>query len=462
MPRYFTSTILFNKTAETLGGATFMEERRSQSNSSSTETSESSDTPSPEIDPKAMFDNYMSEFQEKPTPNTDSAEEDGKWNPLASFHAYLDALEKEPDLYHIVTDGIKELRERVQFTENEYKEYYDEDFSLTAYDISLKKSEYNPENVYESSSKFDILYILLNWMQEAGVRGDCEYNNAYPLTVIQNEDISYIWSVMIFKDGTLKECSIGEGRNNEETSINYRSIEDIQIEIADKPFQFSNSKSETIIKIGNLEVLTEISNMAWKDAKKACVELGDRWRLPTKDEIKIIYENRDKISRKLEIHPYYYWTSEEGQYEGMDGYAWNLNFVDNEMRVSLQFGERGVLAVREATAMNESSSQLTSDESEEMVSLDDVLKNAAAARAAKESSSQEPSFPPLTAEAIKFIDEACVENGINANSTVDDVEEIWDDLVWDFGVADECNSDVEREKMAKAFADYMAYKRTQF
>ena len=64
-------------------------------------------------------------------------------------------------------------------------------------------------------------------------------------------------------------------------------------------------------------------------------------------EIKIIFKNRDKISRKLEIHPYYYWTSEEGQYEGMDGYAWNLNFVDNEMCVSLQGGERGVLAVRE-------------------------------------------------------------------------------------------------------------------
>ena len=243
MPRYFTSTILFNKTAETLGGATFMEERRSQANSSSTETSKSSDTPSPEIDPKAMFDSYMSEFQEKSTPNTESAEEDGKWNPLSSFHAYLDALEKEPDLYSLVTDGIKELRERVQFTENEYKDYDDEDFSLTAYDISLKQHDRYPENVYQASSKFDILYILLNWMQEAGVRGDCSYNEAYPLTVIQNEDTSYIWSIMIFKDGTLKECTIGDGRDNEETSINYRSIEDIQIEIADKPFQFSNYKS---------------------------------------------------------------------------------------------------------------------------------------------------------------------------------------------------------------------------
>jgi hypothetical protein len=345
MSRIFTSTILFNKSINS-GGAAFMEEKRSQDNNETSPT-EAAETTKTDFDAKALFNSYMSEFKEESAPNNQTTEPSDKWSPLSSFHAYLDALEKEPDLYPIVTDGIKELRERVQFTENKYKEYYDEDFSLTAYDISLKKSEYNPENVYESSSKFDILYILLNWMQEAGVRGDCEYNNAYPLTVIQNEDISYIWSVMIFKDGTLKECSIGEGRNNEETSINYRSIEDIQIEIADKPFQFSNYKSETIINIGNLEVLTEISNMGWTDAKKACVELGDRWRLPTKDEIKIIYENRDKISRKLEIHPYYYWTSEEGQYEGMDGYAWNLNFVDNDMRVSLQGGERGVLAVRE-------------------------------------------------------------------------------------------------------------------
>ena len=352
MASYYTSTILFNKSINS-GGAAFMEERRSQKDNDSSEPSSTTETPSLETDPKAMFDSYMSEFQEKSTPNTDSAE-DGKWNPLSSFHAYLDALEKEPDLYPIVTDGIKELRERVQFTENEYKDYDDEDFSLTAYDISLKQHDRYPENVYEASSKFDILYILLNWMQEAGIQGDCSYNDAYPLTVIQNEDTSYIWSIMIFKDGTLKECTIGDGRNNEETSINYRSIEDIQIEIADKPFQFSNYKSGS-------------------DAVKS-----------------------------------------------------------------------------------------SSDESEEMVSLDDVLKNAAAARAAKESSSEQPSFPPLTAEAIKFIDEACVENGINANSTVDDVEEIWDDLVWDFGVADECNSDEEREKMAKAFADYMAYKRTQF
>ena len=241
MSRYFTSTILFNKSINS-GGAAFMEEKRSNDNNETSST-EAAETTKSDFDAKALFDSYMSEFKEEISPNNRSTESSDKWSPLHSFHAYLDALEKEPDLYSLVTDGIKELRERVQFTENEYKDYDNEDFSLTAYDISLKKHDRYPENVYQASSKFDILYILLNWMQEAGVRGDCSYNDAYPLTVIQNEDTSYIWSIMIFKDGTLKECTIGDGRNNEETSINYRSIEDIQIEIADKPFQFSNYKS---------------------------------------------------------------------------------------------------------------------------------------------------------------------------------------------------------------------------
>ena len=354
MASYYTSTILFNKSINS-GGAAFMEERRSQKDNDSSEPSATTETPSPDLDPKAMFDSYMSEFQEKSTPNTDSAEEDDKWNPLSSFYAYLDALEKEPDLYSLVTDGIKELRERVQFTENEYKDYDDEDFSLTAYDISLKQHDRYPENVYEASSKFDILYILLNWMQEAGIQGDCSYNDAYPLTVIQNEDTSYIWSIMIFKDGTLKECTIGDGRNNEETSINYRSIEDIQIEIADKPFQFSNYKSGS-------------------DAVKS-----------------------------------------------------------------------------------------SSDESEEMVSLDDVLKNAAAARAAKESSSEQPSFHPLTKGAMEFIDNTISQKGLNSEWTFEDVwDEICDPLMWEFGLFDDCETEKEKENLRTAIDKYIKYKIVPF
>ena len=35
--------------------------------------------------------------------------------------------------------------------------------------------------------------------------------------------------------------------------------------------------------------------MTWDDAMKACADLGDGWRLPTKDELNLLYENKEKI-----------------------------------------------------------------------------------------------------------------------------------------------------------------------
>ena len=51
------------------------------------------------------------------------------------------------------------------------------------------------------------------------------------------------------------------------------------------------------IKIVNLEIAQNDfpEPMNWYDAKKACDDLGKGWRLPTKDELNIIYKNKDKI-----------------------------------------------------------------------------------------------------------------------------------------------------------------------
>lgn len=35
--------------------------------------------------------------------------------------------------------------------------------------------------------------------------------------------------------------------------------------------------------------------MNWDDAKEACAKLGQGWRLPTIDELKIMFQNKDKI-----------------------------------------------------------------------------------------------------------------------------------------------------------------------
>jgi len=64
------------------------------------------------------------------------------------------------------------------------------------------------------------------------------------------------------------------------------------------------------IKIENLEVAQNDfpKVMTWYEAKKACYALGSRWRLPTKDELDILYKN--KIGGFADG---YYWSSTKNQ-----------------------------------------------------------------------------------------------------------------------------------------------------
>ena len=76
------------------------------------------------------------------------------------------------------------------------------------------------------------------------------------------------------------------------------------------------------IKIGNIEVMTEdlttedlggpdVGEMNWNEAKEACAKVGGGWRLPTKDELNILYENMDKIGGFSDEK---YWSSTEGDF----------------------------------------------------------------------------------------------------------------------------------------------------
>ena len=83
------------------------------------------------------------------------------------------------------------------------------------------------------------------------------------------------------------------------------------------------------VKIGDLEVMTEdLGEMSWEDAKKACADLGDGWRLPTKDELNILYENKDKIGG---FATGYYWSSTEVD----NGTAWDQDFDDGAQVATL-------------------------------------------------------------------------------------------------------------------------------
>jgi len=64
------------------------------------------------------------------------------------------------------------------------------------------------------------------------------------------------------------------------------------------------------ITFGNLEVAQYDypSVMTWRDAKIACAKLGNGWRLPNKDELNILYKNKDKIGGFANSS---YWSSTE-------------------------------------------------------------------------------------------------------------------------------------------------------
>ena len=67
----------------------------------------------------------------------------------------------------------------------------------------------------------------------------------------------------------------------------------------------------TPIKLEKLEVAQNDfpKVMTWSDAKSACAILGKGWRLPTKDELNLMYLNKDKIGGFADAG---YWSSTEG------------------------------------------------------------------------------------------------------------------------------------------------------
>ena len=99
-------------------------------------------------------------------------------------------------------------------------------------------------------------------------------------------------------------------------------------------------QAKSTVKIGDLEVMTEdLGEMRWDAAKKACADIGDGWRLPTKDELNILYENKDKIGG---FASNYYWSSTE--YD--EGIAWGQDFYDGYPDDSNKDNDTYVRAVR--------------------------------------------------------------------------------------------------------------------
>ena len=97
---------------------------------------------------------------------------------------------------------------------------------------------------------------------------------------------------MLRGDLVRKNLELEAKNNAKTTSFKTVKIDNLELEakINEKKTSFPT------VKIGNLEVMTEhLGEMKWAEAMKVCADLGDGWRLPTKRELNILYENKGKI-----------------------------------------------------------------------------------------------------------------------------------------------------------------------
>ena len=87
----------------------------------------------------------------------------------------------------------------------------------------------------------------------------------------------------------------------------------------------AETKEETKESIASIEIGLEVMTkdlglMKWEAAKIACENLGDGWRLPTKEEFILMYINKDKIGGFTNE---FYWSSTELDNPGV---AWGFCF----------------------------------------------------------------------------------------------------------------------------------------
>ena len=77
----------------------------------------------------------------------------------------------------------------------------------------------------------------------------------------------------------------------------------------------------------------------WYNAKRECKELGKGWRLPTKEELDEMYNNKDLIGNFVNTN---YWSSTEYN----SNYAWMQVFTHKLIAVTLKEGHINARAVK--------------------------------------------------------------------------------------------------------------------
>jgi hypothetical protein len=82
-----------------------------------------------------------------------------------------------------------------------------------------------------------------------------------------------------------------------------------------------------------------LGNHTWKDANYVCALLGDGWRLPTREELHLMYLNKNEIGGFAAA---YYWSSSESY----NNSAWSQSFATGSQASDDRLSTAYVRAVR--------------------------------------------------------------------------------------------------------------------
>lgn len=110
--------------------------------------------------------------------------------------------------------------------------------------------------------------------------------------------------------------------------------------VSNKKNSYNNQIIGSSIKLGTFEIARYDfpQKMIWQDAEKSCASLGSGWRLPTKEELSLMYEYREKLGN----YSYGgYWSSTVKS----DG-VWCQNFANGYQSYGEKTFEFTVRAVR--------------------------------------------------------------------------------------------------------------------
>ena len=106
-------------------------------------------------------------------------------------------------------------------------------------------------------------------------------------------------------------------------------------------FTFVSQIIGTTYKLDSIEIaqFDLPDEVTWHNAKRECKELGKGWRLPTKDELDKMYENKDLIGNFVNTN---YWSSTDHNSD----YAWMQVFTHKLIAITLKEGHINARAVK--------------------------------------------------------------------------------------------------------------------